>query len=129
MNFTILSQLMQAYPIIMGLMSSGLTPASLVAAAPTLVPMLTQIGASLFPKAAPEMHAVAAVMATFDPNKTKWLQGALNQYLGINLVVDGSYGPLTTAAVKQAQTKLLQTVDGWAGGLTNAALKLAIAKM
>jgi hypothetical protein len=31
------------------------------------VPQLARLGAALFPKAAPEMQAVAAASATFDP--------------------------------------------------------------
>src|SRR5215467_926847 len=60
-----------------------------------LVPLLEQAGAKMFPKAAPALHAVGAAIAAFDPNTTKWLQGALNALVtpSPNLVVDGIYGP------------------------------------
>jgi peptidoglycan hydrolase-like protein with peptidoglycan-binding domain len=45
------------------------------------------------------------------------------------LDVDGEYGPLTTAAVKQFQTSKALEVDGWAGDLTHAALQAAISAL
>lgn len=93
--------------------------------APEIVPILENAGNELFPNVAPELHIAAGAMATFDPNMTKWLQGVLNKFLvpSPNLLVDGIYGKLTIAAVKQAQTKLGIKVDGWAGQITQAALQ------
>jgi peptidoglycan hydrolase-like protein with peptidoglycan-binding domain len=93
-------------------------------------PLLEQLGSQLFPNAKPELHAVAAVMAAFDPSTTKWLQGSLNLLLtpSPNLVVDGLYGPATRAAVTAYQTQLGLTPDGWAGRLTQAAIDLALGK-
>jgi len=86
----------------------GVTPQSLETAVPQIVPQLASLGASLFPKVAPEMQAVAAASATFDPNVTKWLQASLNKLLtpSPNLVVDGVYGPKTRDAVEAAQKKV-----------------------
>ena len=87
------------------------------------------IGALVFPKAAPELHSAAVVMAAFDPNVTKWVQASCNQLLdpSPNLTVDGLYGSKTLAAVEALQTKLGLKVDGWAGNLTQAAIGAALA--
>ncbi|MCR5103634.1 MAG: Ig-like domain-containing protein [Eubacterium sp.] len=45
-------------------------------------------------------------------NEVRWLQTALNKVMGSNLVVDGSFGPLTEAALKQFQTKYNLKVTG-----------------
>jgi hypothetical protein len=96
-----------------------------------LASILEGIGATLFPKAAPEIHIAGAVIAAFDPNFTKWLQGSLNSYLSLNppLVVDGVYGAKTTAAVEQFQTKVGIKTDGLAGQVTEAALKALLTKV
>lgn len=96
-----------------------------------LAPLLEQVGAQWFPKAAPALHVVGAVIATADPNATKWLQQALNQLAtpSPNLVVDGVYGQATRAAVEQLQVQLGLTVDGLAGQLTQAAIQMALAKL
>lgn len=98
---------------------------------PSLANVLTGIGLTLFPKAAPTLHLVGGVIASFDPNTTKWLQGSLNVLLTPNpsLVVDGQYGPKTRAAVEQLQTKFGLTVDGLAGQLTQAAIQIALTKL
>ena len=108
----------------------GVTQQSLQTAAPQVVPQLARLGASLFPKVAPEMQAVAAASATFDPNVTKWLQVALNKLLtpSPNLEVDGIYGPATQEAVEGAQKKLGIPVDGWAGEITQGAIQAALTK-
>ena len=46
-----------------------------------LAGVLEQVGASLFPKVAPELHVAAGAVAAFDPDVTKWLQGSLNVLL------------------------------------------------
>jgi peptidoglycan hydrolase-like protein with peptidoglycan-binding domain len=96
-----------------------------------LATILESIGAQLFPKAAPELHIVGGVIAAFDPNITKWLQGSLNTMLNLNppLVVDGIYGPKTRNAVEQIQAKLGLKVDGLAGALTQAAIQTALTKL
>jgi hypothetical protein len=108
----------------------GVTPQSLEKAAPQIVPQLASLGASLFPKVAPGMQAVAAASATFDPNVTKWLQASLNKLLtpSPNLEVDGVYGSKTQEAVEAAQKMLGVPVDAWAGEITQGAIQAALAK-
>lgn len=96
--------------------------------------LLQQIGAEFFPKANPAIAIVGGLIAAFDPNTAKWLQGSLNILLAgtagyVPLVVDGQYGPKTKAAVEQMQAKLGLTVDGLAGKLTQAAIDAALAKL
>lgn len=50
------------------------------------------------------------------------LQSALNEVLGLNLIIDGSYGNVTKLAVKQFQELEGLVVDGFAGALTQTAL-------
>jgi hypothetical protein len=109
----------------------GVTQQSFEAAVPQMVPELVRLGATLFPKVAPEMQVVAAASATFDPNVTKWLQAALNKLLtpSPNLDVDGVYGPKTRDAVQVAQKKLAIPADGWAGEVTQGAIQAALTKL
>lgn len=99
--------------------------------APSLTSVLANLGAELFPKAAPELHVLAAATASFDPNVTKWLQKALNNLVvpSPNLVVDGDYGKLTRAAVEALQAKLGLAVDGFAGQITQAAIQSLLLKL
>lgn len=96
-----------------------------------IIPHLTEIGATLFPKVAPALQIVAAASAAFDPNITKWVQGSLNRILSLNppLVVDGIYGAKTKAAVETFQTQLGLKVDGWAGDITQGAIQTALSKL
>jgi murein L,D-transpeptidase YcbB/YkuD len=95
-------------------------------AAPHLVKILTGIGSTLYPGLAPALKLAAGALATFDPDGVKWLQNALNEYLDLDLDVDGYVGAKTIAAVKQAQKKLGIDPDGFAGKITYAALKAAL---
>ena len=54
-----------------------------------------------------------------------WLQEALNE-LGANLVVDGSFGPATEAALKSFQKTAGIDVDGYAGVQTHSAILKAL---
>jgi peptidoglycan hydrolase-like protein with peptidoglycan-binding domain len=96
---------------------------------PSILSVFESLGSSLFPKAAPTIALAGALIASYSPNYTMWLQGTLNAYLKPTtpLVVDGSYGPLTTAAVEAAQTKLGIAADGVAGDITMAALSAILA--
>lgn len=98
---------------------------------PVLITALETQGAAAFPKAAPAIHILGGVIASFDPNVTKWLQKELNTILALTtpLVVDGIYGPKTTAAVEQLQVKLGLKVDGIAGMLTQAAIQAIVTKL
>lgn len=115
--------------IIPSLTGGGLTKDILQAVIPQFVPVLEATGARLFPKLAPEFHAVAAATTAYDPDFTKWLQGTLNLFLAdpkYILVVDGQYGAATVLAVQAAQVKLGLEDDGWAGKITDAALRIAV---
>lgn len=97
---------------------------------PQLAGALEEYGGQLFPNVKPELKIAAAAMSAFDPNVTKWLQGSLNALVmpSPNLVVDGSYGPRTRAAVEALQAKLGLTADGWAGSITQSAIAALLAK-
>lgn len=99
--------------------------------APGLGTLIQSAGAELFPQASATLQTVGGVIAAFDPNTTKWLQGSLNTFLSLSppLVVDGLYGPKTMAAVQAAQTKLKITVDGIAGTITQGALQAALSNL
>lgn len=128
---TLISTSVQVAGQIKELLDKGsVTQQSLETAVPQIVPQLASLGASLFPKVAPELQAVAAASATFDPNVTKWLQGSLNKLLtpSPNLEVDGVYGPKTQEAVEAAQKQLGIPVDGWAGEVTQGAIMAALTK-
>jgi murein L,D-transpeptidase YcbB/YkuD len=101
-----------------------------LAAAPDLIPLLQQIGTSMFPDIATQLSHVASAQALFDPTGVKWIQLALN-LLGADppLVVDGNYGPNTRAAVSKFQTEHALVVDGFAGDNTQNALRAAIAAL
>lgn len=94
-----------------------------------LAALLTDVGAALFPKAAPELHVVGGVLAAFDPDLTKWLQGSLNSLNNAGLVVDGIYGPRTRDAVLAFQAKYGLKADGLAGQVTQAAIQALLAKL
>ena len=98
---------------------------------PTLGGIISSLGAELFPQASATLQKVGGVLAAFDPNTTKWLQGSLNTVLSLNppLAVDGRYGPLTKAAVQQFQTTYKLGVDGIAGEITQAALNAVLSKL
>jgi len=128
---TLISTSVQVAGQVKELLDKGsVTQQSLETAVPQIVPQLASLGASLFPKVAPELQAVAAASATFDPNVTKWLQGSLNKLLtpSPNLEVDGVYGPKTQEAVEAAQKQLGIPVDGWAGEVTQGAIIAALTK-
>jgi len=128
---TLISTSVQVAGQVKELLDKGsVTQQSLETAVPQIVPQLASLGASLFPKVAPELQAVAAASATFDPNVTKWLQGSLNKLLtpSPNLEVDGVYGPKTQEAVEAVQKQLGIPVDGWAGEVTQGAIMAALTK-
>ncbi len=94
-----------------------------------LVPQLEQMGAALFPKLAPTLHAAAAALVVAHPDATSWLQGALNAVDNAGLAVDGHYGPKTRAAVEAFQTKHGLKVTGFASDLENSAISAALAAL
>lgn len=86
--------------------------------------ILELVGGAFFPAVKPELRVAAAVMASFDPSVTKWVQGGLNSLVtpSPGLVIDGIYGPRTRAAVESLQAQVGLTVDGWAGQITQATI-------
>lgn len=98
------------------------------ALAPKFVPILENIGASMFPKLAPALHVVAGAVVSFDKDKTRWLQQGVNTLLPDedDIAVDGVYGPATRAAVEKVQSNLGLTVDGFAGKITRLAIDAAL---
>lgn len=84
----------------------------------------------IFPKVAPELKLAAGIVAAYDHDKTKWLQQALKAILGIDLAVDGIYGPATIAAVEQFQGMSLGLkVDGFAYRITTPLIEAALARL
>lgn len=67
----------------------------------------------LMRKVAPEL--ISEVQEQVPPLDVRWLQDSMNRLMGAGLAVDGSYGPLTTAAVSEFQRRHGLAVDGWAG--------------
>lgn len=72
-----------------------------------LMPGIVQVGSSLFPKASSSLQIVGATVATYNQTIVTWAQNALNALassgkinLDAPLVVDGLYGPKTTAAIQ-----------------------------
>jgi len=102
----------------------------LKAEAPTLVDMFINIAKALFPTITDPAAQVQAGALTIDPSLVMTIQTQLNK-VGTSpaLVVDGSYGAKTKAAVVAFQTKMGLTPDGWAGKLTQAALTAEVAKL
>lgn len=131
MNWTLIIQLINVIPKIQEAIRQGGNVLTIIQnLAPDLMPILQQIGAQLFPTVDSSKSAQAAIESIFDVDGTMWVQNQLNA-LGQTppLTVDGSYGPLTTAAVKAYQTKKGLKVDGWAGPKTSASLAADVAKL
>lgn len=97
---------------------------------PEMIDMFESLGEQMFPAIAPALRGVAAIVSTYSPDHTKWVQGSLNKMLvpSPGLVVDGLYGPATRKAVEQLQTNLGITVDGWVGDKTSALIQAFLAK-
>jgi len=86
-----------------------------------LLPLLSQIGTTAFPKVDPNKAAEAA-SSLFDTEHIKWVQFVL-KLLGKDVTVDGVLGADTKAAVSAFQTENGLDADGWPGPLTNDALR------
>lgn len=72
----------------------------------------------------PNVSGISAVLKQGSKgNDVKTLQEALNMILGTKLAIDGSFGALTLAAVKQFQKKYGLAVDGSVGPKTKAKFK------
>lgn len=128
---TIFSLAIKYGPLLSGIWTAATSNEQLTAklkevAAP-LATVLEGVGAQQFPKAAPQLHIVAGLIATYDPNYVKWIQAGVNQIMGTHLVVDGSYGSLTTAAVEALQAKYGLVVDGVVGLKTDGLIGALLA--
>ena len=137
MNWLSVIQLAIKYgPIVKGILDMATSNEDVVskikATAAPLATVLEEVGAKMFPAAAPSLHIAAGALAAFDPDVTKWLQGELNVFVtpSPNLVVDGMYGPKTAAAVKLFQAAHGLAVDGMAGNITQSVIaSLAAGKL
>jgi len=63
------------------------------------------------------------------PDYIRWVQGSLNQIMGLRLAVDGIMGPATRSAIRSFQQKQGLAADGIAGPKTKAALMVALGIM
>jgi peptidoglycan hydrolase-like protein with peptidoglycan-binding domain len=76
--------------------------------------ILAQLQENLGLKEAPAKAGL--IPAAYD---VEWIQRTLNNDLGLDIDVDGDYGPATKDAVTQFQRKYgLTPVDGWVGPVT-----------
>lgn len=91
------------------------------------IQFFSDVAKVLFPGLNQEQQVAAGVLM-FDVQAVQEIQGSMNTLMNAGLQVDGSYGPLTKAAVSAFQTKHGLTVDGWAGRLTNAIIQVELAK-
>lgn len=91
------------------------------------IEFFTDVAKLLFPGLNPEQQVAAGVLM-FDVQAVKEIQAGMNTLMNAGLDVDGSYGPLTKAAVSAFQTKFGLEPDGWAGRLTNAIIQVELAK-
>lgn len=130
-----LFSLINAAPVIKQLLDAMSNPTEIGSAVkklvPSIIPIIESFAEQLFPKVAPELRIAAGIMAAYDPNKTKWLQQALNTVLDDkdDIAVDGIYGPNTRTAVEKVQDKLGLKIDGWAGPITSTAIQFALNKI
>src|SRR5262249_28038236 len=90
-----------------------------------ILPLLTQLGSTMFPGLSPDKDPAAAA-TTLDVNGVKWTQTALNLLLNASLQIDGVYGAATKAAVTRFQEANNLEPDGWAGTKTADALRAAL---
>ncbi len=97
---------------------------------------LAELGAQLFPKLSPELHAAAAALVVSHPNNTSWIQSAINVLastgyitLTAQLAVDGIYGPKTKAAVELVQARLGFAGTGFVADMEYNAIAALLSKI
>ena len=125
----LLPTLIKAAPQIQAAASQGATAVNnILTQHPDLLPILKQVGTSLFPDVAPDLQHIAAAQAVFDPAWIEEAQRLLNSKAHAGIGVDGIVGPLTKAATKAFQAAhqpAAGPVDGWPGTKTMAVLRAA----
>jgi peptidoglycan hydrolase-like protein with peptidoglycan-binding domain len=103
--------------------------------APVVGKFIADVGAQLFPTAAPSMQIIGGALMAFNTDYTKMLQGQINNLIGpLNLgiqplAVDGIYGQHTRDAVTAVQKHFGITLDGVAGNVTQGWIAGALAKL
>ena len=96
---------------------------------------LADAGSALFPTLDPVFHAAAAALVHAHPDNTAYVQETLNfinatGYIKLDapLVVDGSWGPKTKAAVMVLQAKLHVPATGFFVDAEYSALSVLVSK-
>ena len=114
---------------------NGLAKVTAVVQSTPIAATLADIGAKLFPTLTPELHAAAAALVHAHPDNTAYVQDTLNFIsstgyikLPAPLVVDGSWGPKTKAAVEMLQTKLGVPATGFFVDAEYSALSVLVSK-
>lgn len=132
---TILNLIQTAFSVRQTIRDGGDFQTILTKVLPQIVPIVGQIGNTLFPGLTQQQQTQAGIQVMFDSDKTKWIQATLNKLTNAGLAVDGKYGNATKSAVtafqagrKDADGNPLQ-VDGWAGLKTQAVMTAELAKL
>ena len=114
---------------------NGLAKVGAVIQGTPIAKALADIGSSMFPKLDPALHAVAAALTHAHPDNTAYVQETMNfinstGYIALPapLVVDGSWGPKTKAAVEMLQAKLGVPTSGFLVDAEYAALSVIVSK-
>lgn len=114
---------------------NGLQKVAAVVQQTPIAKTLADIGAALFPTLSPELHAAAAALVHAHPDNTAYVQDTLNFiqstgyiHFGAPLDVDGSWGPLTKAAVMALQAKLGVPATGFFVDAEYSALSVLVSK-
>lgn len=114
---------------------NGLAKVAAVIQQTPVAKTLADIGATLFPTLSPELHAAAAALVNAHPDNTAYVQDTLNFIsstgyikLPAPLKVDGSWGPLTKAAVEMLQAKLGVPATGFFVDAEYSALSVLVSK-
>ena len=141
MNFalSLLPMLIQEVPALIAAWNNTPTNASystyLNGLAPAVGKFIADVGAELFPNAAPAVQVIGGSIAAFNTNYTKLVQGQINVLIPVlqldiqPLAVDGLYGPHTRAGVEAVQKHFGITIDGVAGNITQGWLAQALATL
>ena len=114
---------------------SGLAKVAAVVQQTPIAATLADIGGAMFPTLDPELHAAAAALVHAHPDNTAYVQDTLNfisstSYIKLPapLVVDGVWGPKTSAAVSMLQTKLGVPTTGFLADAEYAGLSVLVSK-